>query len=110
MNIRLFWALVLACVPLVAQTSTGEIDITVQDPSGAVIPKASITITGSSTGNLVRTLTTNESGLAGAPLLQPESYDIVVTSDGFEKLARRGVVLRVGDVLTLHLTLTPGST
>src|SRR5215471_19128282 len=107
---KLLWALLLVCVPLGAQTSSGEIDITVQDSSGAAIPKASITTTGSTTGNLVRTLATNESGLAEAPLLQPESYDIVVTAGGFDKLVRRGVVLSVGDVLTLHLTLTPGST
>jgi len=54
---KLLWALLLVCVPLGAQTSSGEIDITVQDSSGAAIPKASITITGSTTGNLVRTLT-----------------------------------------------------
>ena len=103
-------AVVLACASLAAQTSTGEIDISVHDPSGAVIPKAAITVTGATTGNLARTLTTNEAGLAVAPLLQPETYDVVVTAAGFEKLIRSGVVLRVGDVLTLHLTLTPGST
>jgi hypothetical protein len=81
------------------------------DPApGAVIPKAGITITGSVTGNLARTLVTNDVGLAGAPLLQPETYDVAVTAAGFEKLMRRGIVVRVGDVLTLRLTLTPGST
>src|SRR5215471_1886277 len=110
MTAKLLWAVLLVCVSLAAQTSTGEIDVTVQDPSGAVIPKAKITITGSTTGNLARTLITSEAGLAAAPLLQPESYDVVVIADGFEKLVRRAVVLSVGDVLTLHLTLTPGST
>ncbi|HJZ99138.1 MAG TPA: carboxypeptidase regulatory-like domain-containing protein, partial [Candidatus Solibacter sp.] len=110
MTAKLLWAVLLVCTSLAAQTSTGEIDVTVQDASGAVIPKAKITITGSATGNLVRTLITSEAGLAAAPLLQPESYDVVVTADGFEKLVRRAVVLSVGDVLTLHLTLTPGST
>ena len=99
----------LLLASLYAQTSTGQIDITVRDPSGAVIPKAAITITGSVTGNLARTLVTNGDGLASAPLLQPETYDVVATAGGFEKLVRRGVELRVGDVLTLHLTLAPGS-
>ncbi len=93
-----------------AQTSTGQIDITIQDASGAVIPKASVTITGSQTGNLARTLITNEAGLAAAPLLPPGEYDVAVTAAGFEKLQRRGIVVRVGDVLDLRLTLTPGST
>jgi hypothetical protein len=102
-------AALAACVVLPAQTSTGEIDITVQDISGAVIPKAAIAITGSDTGNRARSIATNEVGLAEAPLLPPGSYDISVTAPGFEKLLRRGIVLRVGDVLTLRLTLTPGS-
>jgi hypothetical protein len=95
---------------LPAQTSTGQIDITVQDPSGAVVPKAAITIVGSDTGNLARTLSTNESGLAQAPLLQPGNYDVAVSVAGFEKLVRRGIVVHVGDTLNLRLTLTPGST
>lgn len=99
-----------SAVFLQGQTSTGEIDITVQDPTGAVIPKVDITITGSQTGNLARTLSTNASGLAAAPLLQPGTYDVVVSMTGFEKLVHRGVVLHVGDVLNLRLTLTPGST
>lgn len=103
-------AAILLCAALLpAQTSTGEIDITVQDPSGAVIPKASVAITGSDTGNLARTLSSNEIGLAQATLLQPGAYDIAVSAPGFEKLLRRGVALRVGDVLALRLTLTPGS-
>lgn len=94
---------------LFAQTSTGEIDVTVHDTSGAVIPKATVTITGSQTGNRVRSLTSNEAGLAEAPLLRPGEYDLTATASGFEKLVRSGIVLRVGDVLNLSLTLTPGS-
>ncbi|MGH9666283.1 MAG: carboxypeptidase regulatory-like domain-containing protein, partial [Bryobacteraceae bacterium] len=110
-SLRLAIALLfLMAAFLPAQTSTGEIDITVQDPTGAVIPKADIAITGSQTGNQVRTLATNGSGLAAAPLLQPGAYDIAVSVTGFEKLLRRGIVLHVGDVFTLRLTLTPGST
>lgn len=101
-------ALTALCTLLLAQTSTGEIDIAVQDSSGAVIPKAAIAINGSDTGNLVRTIATNEVGIAEAPLLPPGNYDISITVTGFEKLIRRGIELRVGDVLNLRLTLTPG--
>jgi hypothetical protein len=93
-----------------AQTSTGEIDVTVHDPSGAIIPKAAVIITGSETGNQVRSLSSNDAGLAEAPLLKPGEYDITVTAAGFEKLLRRQVTLHVGDVLNLSLTMTPGST
>src|SRR5215471_11869292 len=107
---RLTLLLFLLSTLLQAQTSTGQIDVVVQDPTGAVIPNATVTITGSATGNLARTLSTNESGVAEAPLLPPESYDVVVTMQGFEKLIRRALVLNVGDVLNLRLTLTPGNT
>src|SRR5689334_9827373 len=107
------WKLVFSVLALGAmlhsQTSTGEIDITVQDSSGAVVPGASITVTGADTGNLARALTTNDSGLTEAPLLQPGTYDVAVTVKGFEKLFRRGIVVHVGDVLNLRLTITPGS-
>ena len=42
-----------------AQGSTGNIDVTVTDRSGAVIPGAEVSITGSDTGVLLRKLTTN---------------------------------------------------
>jgi hypothetical protein len=99
----------LICLPAFAQTSTGEIDITVLDASGAVVPSAKITVTGSETGNLARTTATNAEGLASAPLLQPGDYDISVAATGFETLVNRKIVLRVGDVLNLRLTLKAGS-
>lgn len=42
--------------PLLAQSSTGEIDVTVTDESDAIISAAKVSITGSDTGALVRTM------------------------------------------------------
>ena len=113
-----FWAALLVTllagivyVPFsLAQTSTGQMNITVMDSSGAVIPGATVTITGADTGNLVRTLKTNNVGVAEAPLLQPLAYTITASAQGFKELVRKGVVLRVGDVMELPLTLETGST
>jgi len=109
-----FVILILAGVifapPSWAQTSTGQIDITVLDPSKAVIPGATVAIAGTETGNVVRTLKTNEVGVASAPLLRPLDYTITVSAQGFRQLVRKGIVLRVGDVLELPLILEPGST
>lgn len=102
---------VAAHVPLsVAQTSTGQLTITVTDSSGAVVPGATVTISGAETGNVVRTLKTNNVGVAEAPLLQPLAYTIKVSAQGFRELNREGVVLRVGDVIALTLSLQPGIT
>lgn len=98
-------------VPLaIAQTSTGQINITVLDPSGAVIPGATVTISGTETGNVARVLKTSDVGVANAPLLRPLDYTVTVKAEGFRELVRKGIILRVGDTLELSLSLEPGAT
>ncbi len=106
---RLILIAALAGSAALAQTSTGQIAVQVNDPAGGAVPNATVTVMGAATGNLARTVTTNESGLASVPLLQPENYDVTVTAAGFEKLNQRGVDVRVGDIVSLRLTLTPGN-
>jgi hypothetical protein len=91
-----------------SQTSTGQIAVTVFDSSGAVVPGAAVTFTGSETGEIARTLETDEAGSAVAPLLRPGAYTVTVTAQGFKRLERSGVTLRVDDALSLRLTLEPG--
>ncbi len=95
--------------PLLAQTSTGEIDVIVLDPSDASIPNAEVKIAGANTGNLIRTLFTNRTGSAIAPLLPPGQYDIKVAASGFSSVDQKDVVLRVGETVVLRLQLQPGS-
>ena len=91
-----------------AQTSSGTLTGTILDSSGAVISGAQVRISGSETGDLARTLTTNDLGNFVAPLLRPGLYTVEVTFAGFKKLSRQGVPLRVDEVLELRLTLEPG--
>ncbi len=100
----------LFTLPCMGQTSTGQITITIMDSSGAVVPGAKVTITGTETGNVARVMTTNQVGVADAPLLRPLDYTITVRAQGFEELVRKGIVLAVGDTLSLTLTLQTGST
>src|SRR6266478_132652 len=95
--------------PIWAQSSTGEIDVSVTDASDAAVVDARVTITGSETGALVRQLNTNTSGLAAVPLLNPGIYDIKVEREGFKTLLRSGGVLRVTDVLALRVSLGVGA-
>ena len=69
---------------LIAQSnlSNGTIQGTVTDPSGAVVPGAKVTITNNGTGQ-TQTLSTNGSGLYSAGSLQPGSYTVEVTKQGF---------------------------
>jgi hypothetical protein len=92
-----------------AQTSTGEISITAVDASSAVIPAATVTIKGSETGNVVRSLQTNDQGSAAAPLLPPGNYDVVVSAKGFKQENRTQIPVNVGQTTDLHIQLQTGS-
>jgi hypothetical protein len=105
-----FLALLLVCpARLFAQTSTGQITGTVFDSTGAVIPGARVDLIGADTSDLVRSMTTNAFGAFSAPLLRPGNYIVEVTMQGFKKLVRSDITLRVDDVLSLRLTLEPGT-
>ena len=107
--ITFFAILLFAGLPLPAQTSKGEIDVTAVDASQAAVAGASVTITGSETGNIVRTLSTNASGLAAILLLNPGTYDIKVEKEGFKSTVRKGVVLQVTEVVSMQLPLEVGA-
>ncbi len=105
---QLFLALSLVALSY-AQTPTGEIDVTVTDPSGAIVNGAQVKLTGSLTGNVARTLTTNDAGIASAPLLKPGLYDITVTKPGFRTFVRKQVEITVGSTLNVPLRLQVGA-
>lgn len=100
--------LIILTAQINAQTATGEADIRVLDASGAVVPHAQVELLGSNSGNLVRTLTTNGSGVANATFLQPGVYDFSVSATGFDKLMQKGVAVRIGETVNLTLTLQTG--
>jgi hypothetical protein len=92
-----------------AQSSTGDINVTVTDSTDAAVADAKVTITGAETGAVVRQLNTNGSGLAQAALLNPGAYEIRVEKEGFKSVNRTGIVLRVTDVLNLRIPLEVGT-
>jgi Carboxypeptidase regulatory-like domain len=63
------------CLPLFSQTTTGRILGTVTDPSGAALPRATVTILDVQRGS-TRTLSTDEAGVYLAPDLIPGTYKI----------------------------------
>lgn len=93
---------------LLLQTSTGRISVTVLDTTGASVPAARVRLVGSNTGEVIRTMETDEEGSATAPLLRPGEYTVHVSKDGFKRLERSGITLNVDDALSLRLTIEPG--
>jgi carboxypeptidase family protein/TonB-dependent receptor-like protein len=100
---------VLLAIPASAQVAGGTISGTVKDPSGAVVPGASITITNEATG-VSRNVAANTDGLYTAPNLLPGTYELKCTATGFRTEVRRGVLLTVGATQVLDVTMQVGTT
>ena len=80
---------------------------TVSDASGAVIPKAQVSIKNVATGE-VRAVTTDAAGFYTAPNLLPGSYEVTVTAPGFSTEVRSGITLTVGAQQMLNITMQVG--
>ncbi|HEY6333833.1 MAG TPA: carboxypeptidase regulatory-like domain-containing protein, partial [Blastocatellia bacterium] len=91
-----------------AQTATvGNISGSVKDPSGAVIPNATVTIQQQETG-LTRTVVSEESGFFSAPTLPIGHYSISAEAKGFKKTLVEGLQLAVGQAMTVNIVMELG--
>src|ERR1700726_958662 len=97
----------LLCLPLFSQGSSGRILGTVTDQSGGVISGATVTVIDTQRG-VARTLTTDDAGEYNAPTLIPGAYTVRVEAKGFKKLERENVVLEVGKDVRVDVTVQPG--
>jgi len=87
-----------------SQAASGNIAGLVYDPSGAVVPGATVRVVNTETG-VTRTATTDEQGHYTVLNLPVGTYELTFTREGFAELKRTGVVLRVGDALKVDATL-----
>jgi hypothetical protein len=102
-------ALLLLSVPAVHAQTTAQLTGIVQDPSGAVIPGANVTLTDQSTG-IIRIVSTNRAGLFAFPSLVPGTYTVKVGAKSFSPKEITGIVLHAGDVLAVPaISLVVGS-
>ncbi len=102
------FSVLLLVSTLFAQETTGGLQGTVRDPSGAVVSNAAIELTGSSLGGK-KTLTTDNSGYYRFANLPPGTYAVTVKASGFSELKREGIVIEVGHLPTLDLALAVGA-
>ena len=75
--------------------NAGDIRGTVTDPTGAVVPGATVTVLNVDTG-VSKDFVTNDSGLYDTNSIVPGHYLLTFKRDGFEKLVRGPVTLEVG--------------
>lgn len=86
----------------------GTISGTVTDPSGALIPGATVTATQSQTGRKMVAVSGKDGGYV-FPTLLPSSYDLSVSAPGFQPYIQTGVVLQANQPLTVNISLHVGT-
>ncbi len=97
----------VASLPLFAQTYTGRILGTVTDQTGAALAGAGVVITDMQRG-VTRTLTSDQAGEYVAPDLSPGVYKIRAEAKGFKAVERLNIQLEVAKDVRIDLTLQPG--
>jgi hypothetical protein len=95
---------------LKAQTlsSSAALSGTVSDPSGARVPKATVKLTDSEKG-ITRAASAGSAGEFSFALLPAGTYTLEATGTGFKTSRQTGIVLNVGDSLSLNIQLTIGA-
>ena len=94
----------------VAQTSgSATITGTVKDPTGSVVPGASVTIRATET-NFTRKLETGEAGIFTAAFIPPGTYEVEAAKTGFTSVLRKDITLQVGQTLSVDLQMAVQST
>lgn len=91
-----------------AQTLYGNIVGNVRDTSGAAVPGSTITIRDKATG-LERTSVSNETGAYSFTNVQPGTYDVKVSLQGFKEAVRTNVPVTVGQVSRVDVALELGA-
>jgi len=99
--------LLLACSRCPAQLTSAELNGTVMDASGAVVPGAKVTATRIAT-NTVHGTVSGKSGEYVIPALPPGDYTVTVDAPGFRTLVHSGVSLQISQQATVNLTLEVG--
>jgi len=91
-----------------AQETTGGLQGTVKDPSGAVVAGAHVEVTSTTlVGN--KALNTDSSGSYHFANLPPGSYTLSVSAKNFKTVKREGLAIDVGRLPTVDITLEVGT-
>src|SRR2546430_9299245 len=90
-----------------AQETTGGVQGTVKDPQGAVIPGATVEVTGTTLIGK-KTAVTDSGGYFHFEQLPPGIYSIAVTAAGFASQTQSNLELRTGALPTVTFSMQIG--
>ena len=91
------------------QSTNGSIRGIVNDPSGAVVPGATVTATLNGTDSR-RSATSDKDGAFDIPELAVGTYDVTAEAQGFKKFVAKAVVVSIGHVNFITVTFQVGAT
>ncbi|PYR71815.1 MAG: hypothetical protein DMF86_25165, partial [Acidobacteria bacterium] len=94
--------------PASGQVLYGSMAGTLTDQTGAMVPKATVTVTNTSTG-LSRQTTTNEAGYYSVPNLLEGVYDLSVSASGFKPYVQKGISVSINAVTRVDATIQVGA-
>lgn len=95
-------------VAIFAQTTTaGKVVGTVNDQTGAVVPKADVQLVNAGT-NAAQTTTTDDAGGFVFPVVPPGSYKVTVRMKGFRPFTVSDIAVDVGKTNTISVKLEVG--
>ena len=92
-----------------AQESAASLNGTIQDPSGAVVPDAEISLVNVNTG-VAKTTVSTGTGRYVYVAVPPGQYSLSVAKTGFSKATRKGITLAVNQTATVDFALAVGNT
>ncbi len=109
-GLSIFALLLLAACTIHAQLAgTGNIQGTVTDSTGAVVPNAKVTLT-DTLSSVVHTTQTNSAGVYLFPNLEIATYTLQVSAPGFAAYKQTNIVLEVGSNIAINPALNAGAT
>lgn len=107
-HICIWLACLILSVIASAQVQNGQITGVVSDPSGAVVPRASIHVRNLATG-YEADFESNSVGIYTIPELIVGSYTVRVTASGFKTVTATNLLLNAGTVLRVDFKLVVGA-
>jgi Carboxypeptidase regulatory-like domain len=89
-------------------TTTATLSGVIVDPSGALVPAATISLSSIENG-ITRELTTTSDGRYAFVQLPPSTYILTVSAKGFETYKQTGIALNPSDTATQNVSLVVGT-
>ncbi|MDZ4799723.1 MAG: carboxypeptidase regulatory-like domain-containing protein [Bryobacteraceae bacterium] len=108
MNVRTAFVFLLCLAPLAAQVETARIIGSVRDQSGAVVPNAKVSLTSKETGRSSETTVRGDGSYESLPL-RIGTWRVAVTSEGFKRAVRDGIVLQIQQTVVADFNLELGA-